>query len=162
MILFAGWGATAGKAAKNILKATDAFGTVAKHADEAIDVGEALLKNADVFDNIAEGLGDSVSLYRAVGPNEFYDLFDVMQFRTVGKSLDAKQFGLDFDETLKFADWTPNAAAIIEVQIPESILKDIGDFTPVDPHIFKNGNVTIPGNQLDTFKKHITDLFHVF
>jgi hypothetical protein len=58
MIPFAGWGATAGKAAKNILKATDAFGTVAKHADEAIDVGEALLKNADVFDNIAEGAGD--------------------------------------------------------------------------------------------------------
>ena len=36
--------------------------------------------------------------------------------------------------------------AVIEVQVPTSVLNQIGDFTQVDVGIFRGGNVTIPGS----------------
>jgi len=69
--------------------------------------------------------------------------------------MESKQFGLDLDDTLKFADWDPNVGAIIEVKIPVDILNQIGDFTQVDPWIFKNGIVTIPIEKLDIFNSNI-------
>ena len=128
------------------------------------------MDNAKIATKVDEGYNggngssseDLTSIYRAVGPEEYFDLFDVKKFRPGPKSAKVKYFGLDFDETLKFADWTPDASAIIEVKIPDSVLKDIGDFTPLDTPIFKHGTVTIPGDQLDIFNKYITDILHVF
>ena len=124
-------------------------------------IRDALAGHSETGYNGSTGAGE-ISIYRAVGPEEFYDIFENRLFRTTDTSIYAKQFGFDFDETLVYADWAPDAAAIIEVKIPYSVLKDIGDFTPIDTQIFKNGTVTIHGDQLDIFNKYITDIFHAF
>jgi len=104
------------------------------------------------------------SLYRAVSPEEFNDVMnlDPNAFRTVPGSLDAKQFGFDLDEVLRFADWDLGAAAILEVRIPTNILNSIGDFTPVDRFIFRSGTVTIHGRDLARFNESILSIIHAY
>ncbi|MPM54256.1 hypothetical protein SDC9_101031 [bioreactor metagenome] len=148
----------------DVLGSVDEFGELLESAPEVADLFKNTDEAVDLLgsaDEIFKGARD-VSIYRAVGPEEFYDIFENKQFRTTDTSLYAKQFGFDFDDTLKYANWSPDAAAIIEVKIPDSVLKDIGDFTPLDTPIFKHGTVTIHGDQLDIFNKYISDIFHVF
>ncbi len=79
------------------------------------------------------------SLYRAVGPDEFYDIMKTGEFNVIPNGLQAKQFGLSFEETLKFADKYSDIGAIIEVKVPTDVLNKIGDFTQVHKFIFKSG-----------------------
>ena len=84
------------------------------------------------------------------------------QFRPGPRSAEVKYFGRDFHETLKFADWTPDASAIIEVKIPKSILDEIGNFTPLDSTIFRKGTVMIEPENLDVFNKNMSGFYHIF
>lgn len=71
--------------------------------------------------------GDNLkSLYRAVGPDEFYDIMKSGEFRVIPNGLQAKQFGLKFEETLKFADKYSDIGAVIEVKVPTEMLKKLG------------------------------------
>jgi len=116
---------------------------------------------------IAEGAGSKTtesltSLYRAVGPDEFYNVMKTGEFSVIPNGLQAKQFGLSFEETLKFADKYSDIGAIIEVKVPTSVLNKIGDFTQVDKFIFKNGTVTIQADKLGDFNKIIQELIHKY
>jgi hypothetical protein len=77
---------------------------------------------------------------------------------------DTKYFGIDFNETLEFANKVFNAelVAIFEVKIPLKILSIIGDFTHVDPYLFKKGTIEIHSENLDVFNTSIFELAHKY
>ncbi|SBV99263.1 hypothetical protein KL86CLO1_11165 [uncultured Eubacteriales bacterium] len=115
-----------------------------------------------IFDRDTEGAGDGLitSIYRGVGPNEFYSVVVSGKFDTTG--MEVKQFGLDKQDTINFAERYPNIAAVLEVKIPKGVLNKIGDFTKVDTTIFKNGTVTIQPENLDIFNKYIKEILHIY
>jgi hypothetical protein len=94
-----------------------------------------------------------ISLYRAVGLDEFYSIRETKQFSIYEGGVEVKYFGVNFEETLVFADMliNTNVVAIFEVQLPKKILDKIGDFTHVDPIIFKSGTVVIYEKDLHIF-----------
>ncbi|MEK4852805.1 hypothetical protein NST04_23340 [Paenibacillus sp. FSL H7-0756] len=102
----------------------------------------------------------SISLFRAVGPEEFYQIFKTGTFEIGGSGFEAKQFGYTLEETLAFANKFKDYAAIIEVKISKNALKKLGDFTSVDPFIFKSGTVTITLEKLGDFNKMIKEIIH--
>jgi len=86
----------------------------------------------------------TTKLYRAVGVEEYYSIMKTEKF-SIGKGVNVKYFGLDFEETLKFAN-TPigrTSVAVFEVVVNKSILERIADFTVVDLFIFRKGTVII-------------------
>ncbi|MCB1032595.1 MAG: hypothetical protein KDD47_02025, partial [Acidobacteria bacterium] len=106
---------------------------------------------------------DLVDLFRAVSPEEFYDIQNLQRFRTAPNSLNAKQFGLSLDEVLALSDYLPDAAAIVRVRVPRRVL-DALDRTPVDASILRSGSVTAhAGSQLDLLNDSIVGFIeHVF
>ena len=107
---------------------------------------------------------DVISLYRAVGLEEYYDIIQNKKFAVLPNWVNVKYFGLDFKETLSFANKNINIGivAVFEVKIARSILDKIGDFTHVDPFIFKSGTVEIPEIYVDKFNNAIYDLIHKY
>jgi hypothetical protein len=103
-----------------------------------------------------------ISIYRAVGPDEFYSVMKSGKFNVIPNGLQAKQFGLSLEETLKFANKYSDIGAIIEVKIPINILRKIGDFTHVDRFLFKNGTITIHLDKLVEFNNVIQQIIHRF
>jgi hypothetical protein len=103
-----------------------------------------------------------VSLYRAVGPKEFYQVMKTSEFTVIPSGLQAKQFGLSFEETLKFAEKYSDIGAVIEVKVSANMLNKLGDFTQVDKFIFKNGTVTIQADKLGEFNKIIQEITHKY
>lgn len=101
-------------------------------------------------------------MYRAVGPDEFYDVMKTGEFSVIPNGLQAKQFGLSFEETLKFAEKYSDIGAVIEVKLPTDVLNKLGDFTQVDRFIFKNGTVTINADKLGEFNKAIKEIIHKY
>jgi len=103
-----------------------------------------------------------ISLYRAVGADEFRSIIRTKQFDVLEHGLHVKHFGLNFEETLEFANKNINvdAVAIFEITILETIIRKIGDFTHVDPYIFKSGTVEITSDNLDAFNKAIIRITH--
>ncbi len=73
--------------------------------------------------------------------------------------MDAKQFGVDFLETSKFANWA-KSDTIIEVVVDRNMLNKIGDFTHVDPFLFKSGTITINSNVIDDFNSIIKEIIY--
>jgi hypothetical protein len=115
-----------------------------------------------LFEGAAKA-GDSLtSLYRAVGPDEFYDVMKTGEFNVIPNGLQAKQFGLSYEETLKFAEKYSDIGAVIEVKLPTDVLNKLGDFTQVDRFIFKNGTVTIEADKLGEFNKAIQEITHKY
>jgi len=103
-----------------------------------------------------------VSLYRAMGAEEFESVIITRQFTLHKNKAEVKYFGLDFDETLSFADkaFNMDLVAVIEVNIYKSVLDKIGDFTQVDPFLFKCGTVEIQPENLDEFNSAIIKITH--
>ena len=141
----------------------DAVGDVAKHGDEIVkqtdnlfDAGYDLSKTADTVSE------QTTSLYRAVSPDEFDEIMKTGNFSIIPDGLQAKQFGLSFDETLRYADNFSDYGAIVEAKVPQSVLDNIADYTPVDPFIFKSGTVTIPFDYIDEFNRAIEDISHKY
>ncbi len=103
-----------------------------------------------------------INLYRAVGAEEFYQIMETGSFRVSPMGFDGKQFGLNFDDTLKFAEKYKDLAAVIEVKVSKKELDRIADYTHVDPFIFKNGTLTIHLEHLEEFNKIIQAINHKY
>lgn len=84
------------------------------------------------------------------------------KFTVIPEGLQAKQFGLKFEETLKFAEKYKDIGAIIEIKVPTAQLNKLADFTEVDRFIFKNGTVTIHVDKLEEFNKIIKEILHKY
>lgn len=83
-------------------------------------------------------------------------------FEVVPQGLEAKQFGVNLQETMNFAEKYKDLAAVVEVKIPQEVLDKVGDFQSVDKFIFKDGTVTIHLDKLDEFNKAIEEILHVY
>jgi len=105
---------------------------------------------------------DRTFLYRAVGVDEFSSIIRTKEFTVLEHGLHVKYFGLDFDDTLCFADkdFNIDVVAIFEIEVIEEELKKIGDFTHVDPYIFKRGTVEIRADHLTSFNNAILRITH--
>jgi len=105
-----------------------------------------------------------IKLYRAVGYIEFSKIISSKKFSLRTNGLEAKYFGMNFKETLDFANKVFNihVVAIIETTIKEKIVKEIGDFTMVDTTVFKSGTVEIDKFNLDRFNDSIIEIKHVY
>ena len=118
------------------------------------------------------GGDDFVTLYRAVEPEEFFDIMKTGDFRSGSRTFDGvvyhnttlpKQFGFDFDEVLRLADSPAlrHTAAVIETRIPRNLLDKL-DLTPVDSSILRSGSVTVPQFRLELFNSMKTTPIHKF
>jgi len=109
-------------------------------------------------------IDDAVSLYRAVGFTEFSSIMETRQFSLRPNGLESKYFGMDFDETLDFANKVFNihVVAIVRVKVGKSTLNEIGDFTRVDSSVFRSGTVEIHKEHLDNFNNTIFDVKHLY
>jgi len=105
-----------------------------------------------------------IKLYRAVGYNELSKIISTSTFSLRPNGLEAKYFGMNFEETLDFANKVFNihVVAIVEVMINEQIVNEIGDFTMVDTTVFKSGTVEIDKFNLDRFNTSIIEVKHVY
>lgn len=101
-------------------------------------------------------------LYRAVGAEEFSSIIRTNQFSILEYGLHVKHFGLNYQETLCFAnkDFNIDVVAIFEVEVIEKVLLEIADFTHVDPYIFRSGTVEIKFNDLSKFNNAIIRITH--
>ena len=106
---------------------------------------------------IPDEQSDDVCLYRAVSAEEFYSIMKIHRFTFHPKGVDVKYFGVDFEETLAFANEIINIdlVAVIEVSVARAVLNRVGDFIHVDPFLFKSGTVEIHAEQLDEFNNAI-------
>jgi hypothetical protein len=91
--------------------------------------------------------GGTTTLYRAVGPDEFYSLQKnggAFQFGPNGSTM--KQFGFNADEVLKYANWNPDYGAIMKIRVDSKALSNFDvSFGQIDPSIFRSGVVTVQG-----------------
>jgi len=107
---------------------------------------------------------DITNLYRAVGESEFTSVMETKRFAVLDKGVQIKYFGLNFEETLVFANEVINIeiVAIFEVQIVTDVLNRVGDFTNVDQFLFKSGTIEIPAEKLDEFNNAIVKISHKY
>ncbi|MCL1859694.1 MAG: hypothetical protein FWF92_10750 [Oscillospiraceae bacterium] len=105
-----------------------------------------------------------IRLFRAVGVEEYYSVMRTKKFACHPEGSETKYFGIDFEETLAFANEIINIEiiAVIEIGVLYNILTRIGDFTYVDPFLFKKGTVEIPHVHLDEFNSAIKYITHKF
>ena len=106
---------------------------------------------------------DFISIYRAVGSEEFYDIIETNKFSIHPKRAGVKYFGKSFEETLEFANSSIGitSVAIIETIVPRNELEQIMDFTQVDISIFKSGTVIIHGDDIETFNNMLVSIIHL-
>jgi len=104
----------------------------------------------------------AVSLFRAMGADEFENVMLTNVFSLLKGKAEVKYFGLDFEETLRFADkaFNMDLVAVVEVCVIRSVLEKIGDYTHVDPFLFKCGTVEIQAENLAEFNNAITKIIH--
>ena len=109
-------------------------------------------------------IGETVSLFRAVGFVEFCSVMETGLFTLRPNGLESKYFGLDFGETLVFANKVFNihVVAIVETIVDKSVLNNVGDFTKVDSSVFKSGTVEVHKEHLDEFNSSVSGIKHVF
>jgi len=109
-------------------------------------------------------INETESLFRAVGFAEFSSIMETGLFSFRPNGLESKYFGMDFKETLVFADKAFNihVAAIIEAVVEKSVLARIGDFTRVDLSVFRSGTVEIHKEYLNEFNNAVLEIKHVF
>ncbi len=134
-----------------------------------VDVGKKQMAGSSGTKSLGAGVegGSQASkdLYRAVGPEEFDDIFATNSFRQNpnGNSYAAKQFGVDFDETLNLANQPimKDTAAIVKVTVPESVYKQL-NLMELDRYFLKSGSATVEPEMLDMFNKSILNIQHVY
>ena len=75
-----------------------------------------------------------------------------------------KQFGFKIDEVLKFADFQPDYAAILRVNVPTRSLSQFSvTHGQIDAFIFKSGVVTVEGqNAMNSFNSVMQSVYHAF
>ncbi|MCL2015383.1 MAG: hypothetical protein FWG68_03945 [Defluviitaleaceae bacterium] len=106
----------------------------------------------------------TIKLYRAVGVEEYLSIMKIGKFALREGRDTVKYFGLDFEETLLFANkaFNNSLVAVFEVEIKHTVLNKIGDFTNVDPFLFKKGTVEIQEEVLEDFNKAILKVCPIF
>lgn len=102
-------------------------------------------------------------LYRAVGLEEYYSIIRTNKFSCHPLGAEIKYFGLDLKETKRFADMIINlgVVAVFAVTVRNEILEQIGDFTIVDPFLFKKGTIEIHTTDLDKFNNALGSITQV-
>jgi len=103
---------------------------------------------------------DIITLYRAVGAEEYYSIMDTNKFDICGGMTEVKYFALSFEETTAYAEKSYNAdvVAVFEIAAKRSVVECIGDFTRVDPSIFKAGTIIIHEEDIDEFNQAIISI----
>jgi hypothetical protein len=104
---------------------------------------------------------ETVTLYRAVSPEEFHDIFRMGGFRTIAGSYESKLFAMNRDEVIKLADHFLEMAAVVRVDIPKSLFR-LPDLTPLDRHILRVGSATVQPEMLSAFNRAILLLRQAF
>jgi len=74
----------------------------------------------------------------------------------------SRQFGFTFEEALKFADGDPSKVAILKATVPESLLPELHFSKSIDPHIFKNGVITVYPEMQPLFNQSLKAVEHVY
>ena len=107
---------------------------------------------------------ETAVLYRAIGADEFYSVMSTKRFALHPKRVPVKYFGLNFEETLAFANMVINIdiVAVLEIHVDKNILDRVGDFTQVDVFLFKKGTVEIQPENMDEFNESIRTVIHRF
>jgi hypothetical protein len=107
--------------------------------------------------------GRLTTLYRAVGLEEYYSIIRTEQFSCHPTGAEVKYFGLDYKETERFANMVINleVVAVFAVTVLCSVLDQVGDFTEVDPFLFKKGTVEIHYTDLKCFNNAIDTIVQV-
>lgn len=111
-----------------------------------------------------EGDGESKDIYRAVDIDEYEDIISTGKFRGIeGKTLAAKEFGNDFDETLIFANKFINKdkVAIIKITIPKNVYEQLNHMN-LDASIFISGTPVVEPDMLDFFNDSIINIEHFY
>ena len=103
---------------------------------------------------------DVIILYRAVSAAEYYSIIDKSKFETCSGMTEVKYFALDFRETAAYADksYNTDVVAVFEIVAKRSVVECIGDFTHVDPSIFKAGTVIIHEEDISEFNQSIISI----
>ena len=116
----------------------------------------------NMINDFASTLDNEIRIYRAVGADEYSAIIRTNQFAVLDSGLHVKHFGLNYEETLDFAnkDLNVDVVAVFEVSISQEALKIVGDFTHVDPYIFKSGTVEIRADRLTEFNNAILSITH--
>jgi hypothetical protein len=85
---------------------------------------------------------------------------DTNKFATRGGMTEVKYFAFDFKETTEYADksYNTDVVAVFEVIAKRSVVERIGDFTHVDPSIFRAGTVIIHEEDIDEFNQAIISI----
>jgi len=110
------------------------------------------------------GIENVVSLFRAIGFVEYNSIIETKEFSLRPNGLESKYFGMDFGETLDFANKVFNihVVAIVEAAVDIIVLDEIGDYTKVDGSVFKSGTVAIHEEHLDKFNSSVIEIKHVY
>jgi RHS repeat-associated protein len=103
-----------------------------------------------------------VDLYRSVGVREYESIMQNKAFLPGGNSLEGRQFAKTLDEALNYADTDLSKVAVIKTQVPKSVVDQL-DFTKsIDPHIFKNGVITVQPDKSALFNESLKTIEHAF
>ncbi len=150
------------------LKHLDTIGDSTRNGERLIERFDDLVDATEGFGEVTKHVDDTsnppkiTSLYRAVGPEEFYKIMETGEFGTIPTKMQSKQFGLSFQETLKFTDKFTDLSAIVKVEVPEKALEKIAHHTVTDTRVFKSGVITIDFEKIDEFNSIIIDITHVY
>ena len=112
----------------------------------------------------SKNINKTRDIYRTVDVEEYEDIMSIHKFRGIeGKTLAAKEFGNDFNETLEFANNSINKdkVAIIKVTIPQNIYEQLHHMN-LDAFIFKSGTPVVEPDMLDSFNKSIIKIEHFY
>ncbi len=111
--------------------------------------------------NVANG--GATTLYRAVSPEEYHSIMNTGKFSFGPAGSEMKQFGFNLNETLSYANFQPDYAAIIQADVPTALLGNFNVSKTIDPFIFRSGVLTVNRQtSLDLFNSVATKIRHAY
>jgi filamentous hemagglutinin len=123
----------------------------------ASELGAGLLSGSNVASN------GPTTLYRAVSPEEYHSIMSTGQFSFAPGAGEMKQFGFNLNEVMNYANTAPNYAAIVQAEIPTSLLGTFGVSNSIDPFIFRSGVLTVEKEQqLNLFNSVVKNVSHAY
>ena len=107
---------------------------------------------------------ETVDLFRSVGIREFKSVMESGKFLPGANSLEGRQFAYTLKEALKYAETDRAKVAVLKVTVPRDIIQNFDFSKNIDPHIFKNGVITVQsGIQSELFHQNlIGPVIHIF
>jgi filamentous hemagglutinin len=107
--------------------------------------------------------GGTTTLYRAVSPEEYHSIMSTGQFSFAPGAGEMKQFGFNLNEVMNYANTAPNYAAIVQANIPTSLVGTFRVSNSIDPFIFRSGVLTVEKQQLmDLFNSAVKNIGHAY